>query len=202
MELLVTLTDGSESSYTTDAEGTFRIDGIESGVCEVRADRGDRDLLHTLFFEALSETALSARAVAGEHERWRRKTVRGMEPEGKRNAASEDLAIALVVEHRVRDGDTMAAIAEEHGLSEDELWLFNFDTTDEAELQGFLRREVGCTERDPETGLFIFTARDYPGTIYVPKELKRSGLQTGLTHVIRTVPPDPYPAALRALGLS
>lgn len=189
--LWVRLPDGSEVKRQTDGEGMVRFEGIQAGRCAVRAERGDKDLLHVLAFAAFG----LHRRTSGRPNRgvlWERPTVDALESAGKRKTKGTVTAIAVVVEHRVRTGDTFASIAERYGLVADELVKFNFGTTERREVQRHLRREVGCRRRDPDTGEYLFDNKDKPGIIYVPRTWEAPNQTTGNDYVIRVHRIEPY----------
>ena len=197
--LLITLPDDSEAEHTTNSEGIVELTPSKDGTCQLRSELEDRDMLKTLAFDSVGSSG-SPTLIMARWEGWRRDKVRALTPEGKRNPATEDLRLYGVVRHHVQDGETMDSIAEQYGMTGDELRLYNFETTDSAEIQRMLRREIGCTVVDPETKNFVFSATDSPGIIHVPKELKLAALGTNLHHIIRVcrIDPDPPPFVLSA----
>jgi len=84
--------------------------------------------------------------------------------------AGAGATVVEIIEHKVASGDTLESVAKQHGVSCDELCLFNFGRPFEQgwKLQRRIARQLGCTKRGPD-GAFIFDDRDKPGRLYVPK---------------------------------
>jgi hypothetical protein len=70
--------------------------------------------------------------------------------------------------YKVKTGEDLRSIAKGHGLSEAELIKFNFGTTDRAEVNWFLRRNVGCNKPTHDGKNWVFTSDAKPGLIYIP----------------------------------
>jgi outer membrane protein OmpA-like peptidoglycan-associated protein len=92
--------------------------------------------------------------------------------------------------YRLRAGDTLQAIAERetaagNPLTWQELARFNWGTDDEAEVNAFLRDELGARQRDADNN-FVLAADDRPrGQLLIPRRFRRSGLAAGRRHVLR-----------------
>jgi len=91
--------------------------------------------------------------------------------------------LARLVEHRVRDGETLESVAERYETTVDALAQFNWSTTDEAKVQRHLYLDVGCTVR--KGGKFVFTSRDTPGILFVPQPLSLRRLPVDRHYTLR-----------------
>ena len=70
--------------------------------------------------------------------------------------------------HTVKTGEDLRSIAKASKISEAELTKFNFKTTNPAEINWYLRRNVGCTQTTRDGKNWIFTTGIKPGLIYIP----------------------------------
>src|SRR5688572_27924605 len=86
------------------------------------------------------------------------------------------------VEHRVRAGETLASIAQTHGLTWQDLTKFNFGTDVPREVNRYLHEVVGCTKRTKDGKNYRFSDSDVPGIIYIPKTPRPLTLATGTSH--------------------
>lgn len=192
--LLVRLPDGEEHERRTDGDGFVRFEGIRPGPCAVRAERGDRDLLHVLVFDGFGAPTPGT-AATGEAQPWERPRVAALPRKDLRSPDPERRpALTAVRRHRVRTGDTLGSVARQHGLEEQALVRFNFGTTDEAEVQRLLAREVGCRTVDFATGAYVLTDADRPGLLYVPVPFVAEGQRTDNDYVLRVHRVRPAPA--------
>lgn len=189
--LFVTLPGGSEVKRTTNGEGQVKFDGIEAGRCSVRADREGRDVLHVLAFDGFGGAPRGV-SRASHQKLWDRPKLYGLERAGTRKAGDKKPTIAVVIRHRVKTGETFASIAERYDVGEDELLEFNFGTTDEAQVQKLMRRELGCRVRNFETGDYELSSSDDPGIVHVPKPWEAKGQLTNNDYTIRVHRIEPH----------
>jgi len=75
----------------------------------------------------------------------------------------------------VKTDDDLASIAKANGLSEAQLTYFNFKTTNPAEINWYLQRNVGCTKSTRDGKNYMFSSDDHPGIIYIPKSAVQVG---------------------------
>jgi hypothetical protein len=94
------------------------------------------------------------------------------------------------VEHKVQSGETLASIAEDNGLTWQNLSYFNFGTDVPREVNRYLREIVGCTKRTRDGKNYMFTDDDDPGIIYVPTDPETFELDTGAQHQIKVKRPS------------
>lgn len=92
---------------------------------------------------------------------------------------SEPVIYGDYEEHLVRDGETLASVAEKHGLTWQQLARFNFQTDKPEEINVALREVVGCTQRTKDGKNYIFSDSDVPGILLIPKDRKPLPLKTG-----------------------
>ncbi len=93
--------------------------------------------------------------------------------------------IALVEEHRVKTGETLAGLAKSAGLSWQQLAQFNWGTADPDKINEHLRDEVGCTKKTKDGRNYVFDDSDHPGIVFIPKPWEQKGLATDQIHTIR-----------------
>ncbi len=190
--LSVTLPNGKEVDKSTDGKGIVRFDDLKPGRCSVRAKLADRDLLHVLAYVGFGPLPLRQVAEDTTVRLWDRPTVHDLKRKGKRKPKSEPAHLVAVTEHKVKTGETLDSIAEQHGTTSKKLEHFNFGTNDPKEVQRHLAREVGTTLRDLETGAYLFSSGDTPGIIYVPRQWEAAGQMTDRDHVIRVRRIEPH----------
>jgi hypothetical protein len=70
--------------------------------------------------------------------------------------------------HRVRDGESLASLARENGITWQELAIYNFGTAKPDEVTRQLFSKVGCRKRTADGRSYIFTSKDIPGIIQIP----------------------------------
>ena len=99
--------------------------------------------------------------------------------------------------YRVSDGDTLASVAAKHGLTWEDLALFNWATARPDEINRALVEVVGCQKRSSDGKSFVFSSSDATrgtGELLIPELFKQAGLATGQTHTITVDRPRPMPA--------
>ena len=70
--------------------------------------------------------------------------------------------------HRVVDGETLETVAKKHGIAINRLIQHNFGTLDPAEINWYLREQVGCTLPTKDGKNWRFSSTAHPGLIYLP----------------------------------
>jgi len=75
------------------------------------------------------------------------------------------------IPYKVKTGDNLQSVARAHGITEQQLEEFNFHTTHPAEINWYLRRNVGCVRPTHDTKNWIFTSEARPGIIYLPPKI-------------------------------
>lgn len=96
--------------------------------------------------------------------------------------------ILVIEKHKVKSGETLKSLAESHGLTWQQLALFNWNTSDPDEINIHLRENVGCRSRTADGNNYVFTNEDSPGIVYIPSKFVKAGLATGRTHTIHVRP--------------
>lgn len=100
--------------------------------------------------------------------------------------------------HQPAEGDTLEAIAARESqagnpLTADDLARFNCGTTDEIEVQAFLRDELGARRRDARNR-FALSPDDQPRrALLIPQRFQRAGLPVMQTHTLRVARRDAPP---------
>ncbi|MCP3142903.1 LysM peptidoglycan-binding domain-containing protein [Pyxidicoccus xibeiensis] len=166
LKLRILLSDDSEKQATTDSDGLIELKGIPPGHATVSSDLEGATLAETL---ALVK-------------------VEGLPPPRDEEAEAGDAGskprfLARLIEHRVRDGETLESVAERYETTVDALGQFNWSTTEPAQIQRHLYLDVGCTVR--KGGKFVFTRRDSPGILFVPQPLSLRRLAVERHHTLR-----------------
>ena len=190
VKLRIRLPNGNERDYTTRSDGMVEIDEIDPGTCDMDCPLEPLDkrrLTHTLDFVAMGEAPAGAttdKSVPAE-------ASQSLIPTG-------DLRIAEIDEHKVQTGETLESLAAAHGMSWQELTLFNWGTSTPTEINEHLYHDVGCRKPkgdddpcDPYAN-YHFSGDDGnfgSGMIRVPRRFEQTGLATERTHVVRVKSP-------------
>jgi hypothetical protein len=167
VKLTITLPDGSRGDHETNDDGIVEVRDLERGSCTITADIANLTLGNTL-------SLVGSGGHAAENNEIREKV--------------SLTRLANVRPHRVRSGESLAKLASRYGLSWQALAQFNFGTTEPEKLKRLLRIQVGCRKTTADGNSYVFDDEDKPGILYVPEELRLSGLSTGTTHVLRVAP--------------
>lgn len=177
--LTLKLPRAARAEHTVPASGHLLFDPCHAGLCEVESDLAGATLGSTL--ELVGRAEPSGRPLRGI---------------AVPNRGNKPFKIAHVVRHRVRTGETLAALAERAGMTWKELARFNFETDAPKEVNKALRAAVGCSHRTSDGQNYLFHDSDRPGIIYIPRRLEERGLATGQTHVLcvrrMTMPLRPF----------
>lgn len=72
------------------------------------------------------------------------------------------------VPYKVKTNDDWGSVARAHGINTQELIQFNFCTLDPAEVNWYLRENVGCRHETHDHKNYMFTSDAQPGIIYLP----------------------------------
>jgi hypothetical protein len=173
---LVLKLPSGEQRATTDSSGRIDIGRLPRGLAAVSSDVSGARLARTLGLVKLGALPSRPRAPADDG-----------------RPAASGTVVARIIEHHVKRGDSLVSIAGAYGHTADEITEFNWGTTDPDATQEHLFADVGCTETDAH-GKPVFTPRDRPGIIYVPRPLQLSGLRLDERHVLRVKNvPEPGP---------
>jgi LysM repeat protein len=169
----LTLSDGSTGDSTTRNDGLIEANGIPSGTCDVKGNLQGAKLATTLTFMGTGDS-----------------------PGGQKSPDDEPIAagsyiVATIEAYKVKKGDTLDSIAGDHGLSAQDLAIFNFGTSDAAAVNHAIRARVGSKTLGTDKKTYVFDDKDSPGLIYIPKEWKQDGLATEKTHPLRVRPVVP-----------
>jgi len=70
--------------------------------------------------------------------------------------------------YRVQTGDNWESVAKTAGVPVWDLIEFNFHTRKPAEVNWYLRRNVGCRKTTADGKNYVFTADAIPGVVYLP----------------------------------
>lgn len=70
--------------------------------------------------------------------------------------------------YKVKTNDDWYSVAKAHGVAPLDLIYFNFHTRDPAEVNYYLRMNVGCTKQTRDQKNWMFSSDAAPGVIYLP----------------------------------
>ncbi len=166
--LQVVGSDGEAHKATTNAEGRIRLNGVEPGAYEVSASSEGAQV-------GTSVTACG----------WDRPEKPREASQDEKRAASAVKHLVAVEEHRVRTGERLDSIAQSAGMTWQGLALFNWGTTDPDEINEHLASKVGCTKKTKDGRNYLFSNRDRPGIVLIPRPWRAPGLETRKSHVLR-----------------
>jgi hypothetical protein len=72
------------------------------------------------------------------------------------------------IAYQVKTNDDLQSVARAHGISGDDLVIYNFKTVSPAEINWYLRNKVGCIRATHDRKNWMFTSDARPGIIYLP----------------------------------
>ena len=73
------------------------------------------------------------------------------------------------IRYKVTDGDSWLSVAAKFKMTPAALIEFNFKTQDPAEINWYLRRNVGCRKQTADGKNWMFSSNAGPGVIYRPQ---------------------------------
>ena len=165
---------GSDEQHKTRLSGLIESLGLQSGSCELSCDLRDLTIDNTLVFVGVGEVPIG-------------KPGAGLSKSDKVSvpAAGKNYRVALVEEHKVKTGETLASLAQSVGMSEQDLANFNWKTKDPSDIEKHLANDVGCTKKSADGKKYILDDADEPGILYLPQKWTKGGLSTNQQHTIR-----------------
>jgi len=99
------------------------------------------------------------------------------------NPLPRDYVPAGGIPYKVKTNDDLGSVARENGVPEHVLVMFNFATNDPAEINWYLRRNVGCVRATHDHKNWMFTSEARPGIVYIPPPWHRPTFPTPVTPV-------------------
>jgi hypothetical protein len=87
------------------------------------------------------------------------------------------------IPYKVKTHDELGSVARNNGVPEHVLVAFNFGTNDPAEINWYLRRNVGCVRATHDHKNWMFTSEATPGIIYLPPPWHRPSFPTTVAPV-------------------
>lgn len=91
--------------------------------------------------------------------------------------------------YQVKTGDSLQTVARGYGISEEDLENYNFKTVNPAEINWYLRRNVGCVQATHDQKNWMFTSAARPGIIYLPpKQWHRPSFPSSTPGVLSVLP--------------
>jgi hypothetical protein len=170
--LTLRLADGTEVELATDGNGLAELDDAYRGTFDATSRIRGATLEETFAFTKSGATPSASPD--------NRANGNGRPPTGK--------WLARVIEHRVHTGETLASIAEAHGLTRDKLAYFNWSTTDPDAINACLGSHVGCTVTEEDGETYRLDDSDAPGIVRIPLPWKANGLPHDQTYIVRVAP--------------
>ncbi len=180
VKLTFKFANGEERELSTGIKGLIDLRDIPEGSCEVGCNIKGITLDNCMHFVTLGEDA------SGQKENWEEELVgqtKGGEFLGTR--------IAIVEGRKVKTGDTLASLAQELGMTAEELSEFNWGVRAPTAIAERLAFYVGCTKRGQDGESYDFDDQDQPGFIFLPQAWSEQ-LDTAKTHTIRVKPAGYY----------
>nr|MBK7069186.1 LysM peptidoglycan-binding domain-containing protein [Deltaproteobacteria bacterium] len=99
--------------------------------------------------------------------------------------ARDKRKFALVLgRHKVATGETLASVAEAHGMTWQQLAQFNFGSTAPRDVNRGLRGRVGCRRKTADRANYVFDTNDKPGILFIPRPWEDAGLRTDRTYTL------------------
>lgn len=173
--------DGSFRDLVSDSRGNLIFSNIKKGFCEASSDISlywGAYIGNTLAYIGTGETVIKADdSIQAPQEN---PNVSSLRPSKKPKY------LAKIVEYKVREGDTLASIAESHNLTFRDLAFFNWGTYKKVEVLRWARRDTGCTHLTKNGKDLRFSDATEPGIVFIPSPIKLSELATDTPHTIRT----------------
>lgn len=158
--------DGQESRVTTSSAGTVKLSDSVPGQC-----------VATSIIKNATADASFVPGAPGP-------------PAALGNGGGSPLDPSYLVEvddYRVKTGDTAVSIAQDAGVTWDEIARFNWNTTDPSKLQDCFRDCLGCTKKTADGKSYVFDDTDDPGTILIPRAWT-GAFAVGMAHTILVAP--------------
>jgi len=104
----------------------------------------------------------------------------------------EELYLVKAKEYKVQDGDTIKSLADNAGITWQQLAKFNWGTDKPAEINQMLRNRLGCSKTTKDGRNYVFTSDDDPGILYIPEDAPDKKLTLNQTTSISAGRPKIY----------
>lgn len=171
VRLKITTPDGVEDYQTTSPGGTIRMNEIPQGTCDVACDLTGATMQDSYEFKGEGQPPPPPDPTKV----W---------PSNK-ISASNLKRIVEIVRHKVTDKDSIDSLAKANGLDWKFLSRFNWGTDVPVEINKHLRSDNGIWKPTADGKNWSFTATDHPGIMFIPKKWEKTGMSTGVEHVIK-----------------
>lgn len=176
--------------YTTRPDGMVEVDGIDPGICDVASSLEGAQLTDTYQFVTIGD---KPSAIPPASEPSADENAKPLEASSDQSGklttpaavSKQGVRIAQIDEHKVRGGESIKSLAEQNGLTWQQLAIFNWETDVPDEINVKLADQVGCTQKAPDGVNYRFDDSDEPGLVLIPKPWSVQGLATDQTHTIR-----------------
>ncbi|SEA13881.1 hypothetical protein [Rubrimonas cliftonensis] len=186
VEAVVMDPNGAERRATSDAQGVIEIRPAAPGAWAIYTPIEGRTISDTFHLTSSAEAGAPVTASQTPEPEPRPGQTPAEDPNQTRAEAMPwaPRAFAEITKHKVQDGDDLVGLAEQVGLTWDELAFFNFGVKEPEQINRQLRDLVGCTNADAN-GNYWFTGEDDPGMMFLPWPFGADGLATETVHIFR-----------------
>ena len=174
VRLRLTLADGSEGDFVTDAKGMVCLQDVAAGSCSISSEIEGKKWVDTLVVVSPGATKF---VDCVHHQQF---------------ASAGPFELLDVEAHKVATDESIASLADVVGISWQQLAYFNWGTDDENQINASLSKVVGCTKMVDELN-YRFDDSDEPGIVYLPWPYQYDGFETEQEHVIRVKRAKPPP---------
>ncbi len=176
----IVLPDGTIHSAKTDSSGEIEVKHIEPGTCTIKTDIADKTIKNLYRYIGLGTQALQE---APKEDQDKNKKEQSNSSDNT-DSTNEPITFAFIEEYKVETGDTLESIAESFNLSKDDITKFNWNTTDQEEINNCIYRYVGSSLLDSDNNL-VFRSNDDPGIIFIPQKLELTDFKTNDFYTLR-----------------
>ncbi len=168
LEFVLEKPDDERTTVTTNGQGLIRLEGLKRGACLLEAELKCAEAASSAYLAGWGDRP-SDEAPIDETEKTKIKH------------------LVAVESRRVRPGETLERIADEAGLSWQALSKFNWGTDEPKAVARGLADRVGTQRREKPADV-VFSKRDNPGILFLPRPFSIRGLATSTRHILRIRP--------------
>ncbi len=184
----IVLPDGTIHSAKTDTNGEIEVKHIEPGTCTIKTDITDKTINNLYCYIGLGTQALQELPKEDQDQNKKEESnnveSNNSDNTGSTNGPDKSKTFAFIEEYKVETGDTLESIAESFNLTKDAITKFNWNTTDQEEINKCIYRYVGSNLLDDSNNL-VFRSKDNPGIIFIPQKLELTDFITNDFYIIR-----------------
>jgi len=170
----ITVPEGSKGTsgpYQTNTAGKIEIMSLKSGTCKLTSPLPTSSMKELTFKNTLAYIATGNASASTNNQ--------PAKPIGG------DYVIADVEEYPIKAGDTLASIASEQGVTEKDITVFNWETTDAEKIKAHLIDDMGGTSRNDASGEVVFDDSNRLGKLLIPRPWSLPSVRTMSTAILR-----------------